>query len=249
MRQSWSISEPNNYGTNMSPSCLAARPLQEEGISSLETLTHIGRSQVWLGLEAILVGQVTGTWTAFEVMAGDLWEAAINCHPHGLADLKGKKREKGNSENKQQTGADDLRSSTNEDILSLKLSRRRPPRDQYDLKNRWGSVLKPEDGFTSLARIRTAYYKAFFESSTSIEVAIDDECFDKLSLLRNVIVHRGTIVDKKYRDEMQRFSDLSEIQVGKPICIDGPMVAKLVSKCIEKSMELIRAVDSWLASH
>jgi hypothetical protein len=43
-----------------------------------------------IGLEAMLSSAITGTWTAFETMAGDLWEAALNAHPDGLAELKGK---------------------------------------------------------------------------------------------------------------------------------------------------------------
>jgi hypothetical protein len=33
------------------------------------------------GAEAWLDAQITMTWTAFEAMAGDLWEAALNCKP------------------------------------------------------------------------------------------------------------------------------------------------------------------------
>jgi hypothetical protein len=42
------------------------------------------------GLDASLGSMVTGAWTAFEILAGDLWEQAINAHPTGLAALAGK---------------------------------------------------------------------------------------------------------------------------------------------------------------
>jgi hypothetical protein len=50
------------------------------------------------GLEALLFAQILGTWTAFETMAGDLWETAINLHPAGLAELKGTKKRLGGRE-------------------------------------------------------------------------------------------------------------------------------------------------------
>jgi hypothetical protein len=47
------------------------------------------------GLEAMLSSALTGTWTAFETMAGDLWETALNLHPAVLAELRGKKKRDG----------------------------------------------------------------------------------------------------------------------------------------------------------
>jgi hypothetical protein len=40
------------------------------------------------GLEALISSAVTGTWTAFETMAGDLWEVALNHHPDRLSEMK-----------------------------------------------------------------------------------------------------------------------------------------------------------------
>jgi hypothetical protein len=44
---------------------------------------------VSLGLEAMLSLYLTCTWTGFETMCGDLWEAALNAHPERLAHLNG----------------------------------------------------------------------------------------------------------------------------------------------------------------
>lgn len=41
-------------------------------------------------IEGLMGSLVTGAWTAIEVLAGDLWEAALNHHPDGLARLNGK---------------------------------------------------------------------------------------------------------------------------------------------------------------
>ncbi len=45
--------------------------------------------QIRDGLGVVLRGMVTGMWTALEVLAGDLWETALNSRPAGLAELKG----------------------------------------------------------------------------------------------------------------------------------------------------------------
>ena len=42
------------------------------------------------GLKHGLLLQITGAWTAFEAMAGDLWEAALNSKPTILAKLVGR---------------------------------------------------------------------------------------------------------------------------------------------------------------
>ena len=41
-----------------------------------------------VGLDAMLSAAITGTWTAYETMAGDLWETALNIHPNTLAELR-----------------------------------------------------------------------------------------------------------------------------------------------------------------
>ncbi|MEY2396500.1 MAG: hypothetical protein QOF94_2845, partial [Acidobacteriaceae bacterium] len=41
-------------------------------------------------VDAMLAAYITGMWTAFEVLSGDLWEAALNIHPETLSNLNGK---------------------------------------------------------------------------------------------------------------------------------------------------------------
>jgi len=46
--------------------------------------------QMRVGLEHFIETSIAAAWTAFEVMAEDLWEAAINVHPDVLASLSAK---------------------------------------------------------------------------------------------------------------------------------------------------------------
>jgi hypothetical protein len=50
------------------------------------------------GGDAWLSAQVSGVWTAFEALAEEIWIAALNAHPKGLAELNGTK--KGSGEDK-----------------------------------------------------------------------------------------------------------------------------------------------------
>lgn len=79
------------------------RALQENGDPGWDTHVlnyHINAARALTGLIEtplgaygfinMFFGHITGTWTAIETMLGDLWEAALNEHPKGLATLNGK---------------------------------------------------------------------------------------------------------------------------------------------------------------
>jgi hypothetical protein len=60
--------------------------VEVEGEGTLEALTG---TYIRSGLEAVLLAQITGMWTAIETLLGDLWEAALNAHPSTLSNLNG----------------------------------------------------------------------------------------------------------------------------------------------------------------
>jgi hypothetical protein len=43
-------------------------------------------------VRALMTSQIVGMWTAFESLAGDLWVAALDAHPAGLANLAGNRK-------------------------------------------------------------------------------------------------------------------------------------------------------------
>jgi hypothetical protein len=70
---------------------LEKRPKIKTGVEL--AISHISH---WCILEeeaidAWLASLITGAWTAFEMLASDLWEESLNCHPQCLARLKGLK--------------------------------------------------------------------------------------------------------------------------------------------------------------
>lgn len=95
------------------------------------------------GAREQFASHITATWTIFETLAGDLWEAAINGHPSGLSGLHGKTSS----------------SSGQSEGRSIPLSQ--VERYGYDMTNVIGTVLKEKFNFTVLDSIRDAYSMAF----------------------------------------------------------------------------------------
>src|SRR5207302_1450308 len=118
-------------------------------------------------------------WTAFETLVGDLWEVAVNIHPHTLAAMRGVKGQE--AEGKQ------LPASYLE-------------RFQYDVKDKMGTILKEHRcDFTSLSGIAEAYRLAFpRDCKIHAEEFWQDRNIKACCLIRNAIVHKAGIVDEEF---------------------------------------------------
>jgi hypothetical protein len=178
------------------------------------------------GLEAWMSALIVGAWTVFETLTGDLWEAALNCHPAGLSDLKGKTSGEGKSV----------------PLRSLQ-------QFKYDLSKSMGTLLKEKRGFDRLEDIRFNYAEAFFEDHQQIDAVLADKSIDTLSVTRHLIVHRGGIVDQKYLDRTKSLPNAPKALIGNPIQLDGEIIFALVDPVMKLGLNLIVAVDNWLASH
>jgi hypothetical protein len=100
------------------------------------------------GAEAWLSAQITGMWTAFESMAEDLWETALNSKPRGLAELSGRRKGRG-----QERGNGS--GYPVEDSKEVKLQWLQ--NFNYDLSKSMGTILKSKYRFDRLDGIRRAY--------------------------------------------------------------------------------------------
>jgi hypothetical protein len=186
------------------------------------------------GPEAWMASQIVATWTAFEAMTEDLWEAALNAKPLTLARLAGR-------------GKSALKSG--DDIKKIQLNWLQKYR--YNLSRRMGTVFLEENrySFDTLKGIREAYTDAFSDDFDTIETIMSDKSLDALSLVRNNLVHNGGIIDQKY---LKRAADLPPEALGKqgsPIRMDGELVVKLIGPVMRHGHNLVIAVDDWLAAH
>jgi hypothetical protein len=187
---------------------------------------------------------VTGTWTAFETMAGDLWEAALNVHPQGLAELKGTRKRITRG-----TDSDSSRGQEDPEIEKLKsVPLNEILRHEFKIENRMGTVLRTKQRFDHLVGIREAYGLAFFKNTDDIDAVLKEDVFDALNTIRNLIVHRSGVVDTTY-ERKSKFLKIPSAPVGSPIFLDGETVVHLMRAVTARSLHLLTSVDAWITAN
>jgi hypothetical protein len=213
----------------------AEQLIEQQQKVSFHILSEQGNAEFRDGPEAWMASQIIATWTAFEAMAGDLWEAALNAKPAILAKLSGR------NPSKPRSSSDDPRRIKLDYLY----------RYNFDLSDHMGSIFVEDKrySFDRLDGIREAYADAFSVDGDQIARIVDDQALEISSLVRNNLVHNGGIIDAAY---LRRTSVLPPEAIGglgEPILIDGELVAKINRPMIKAGHDLIVAVDSWLASH
>jgi hypothetical protein len=194
-----------------------------------------------LGFDVMLASFLIGAWTAFETMAGDLWEAAVNSHPECLAHLDGVSKRIGTKE-KSSFGPAKTQSQTDPKAVDLDLIQFH----KFDIKEKMGTILRAARfELSRLSTIREAYSRAFSKNYTKIDSLLSSGKLDALSVMRNIIVHKASFADQTYLRNAQRLN-LPIVEVGKPIVLDGEIVVKLIDPVFDISKKLIEAVDEWM---
>jgi hypothetical protein len=214
----------------------AIQDVQKEGpifgITSLADAAQAFEDQatvekkIRLGLLALFSSTLVATWTAFEALAGDLWEAAINARP------------------KLATGISKTISTS---LLEL---------HDFNVPRKMGTILREMKGsntitFGTLEDIRDAYKKAFTEHADSIHNALkdDNQSLDALSLTRNLIVHKAGKCDSEYKRRAAPIPQLPQLAIGQSLMLDGDLVKKLMEPAIFSCRQLLDSVGKWLNNH
>jgi hypothetical protein len=186
-------------------------------------------------------GYITGTWSAIESMLGDLWEAALNTHPHVLATLNGKpKRLASDSETSIKSAPDQ------EKKFDLNLV----AKHNFDLRTCMGTIFRLERRFefTRLSSAREAYARAFSERSSRIDTAIGNKSIDALSAVRNVLLHKAGEADAEYIRQQNSFA-VPKAAKGERIRLDGQNTSDLIKPAVASCKSLMIAVDDWIADN
>jgi hypothetical protein len=211
-------------------------------INALHILTPIAKSPLGaLGFLHLFSAFITGTWTAIETMTGDLWEIAVNCRPQRLASLNGKPNR--------------IAKGTNANIaISLSGARGDEPKvvplyllqmNNFDLREKMGTILRTRFDFARLSGIREAYSCAFSEKSSRIDTALANKSLDAISVLRNALVHKAGCADAEYLRRAPALK-LPVPKLGEPILLDGEIVADLVRPAMKAASNLMTAVADWV---
>ncbi|MGA2818865.1 MAG: hypothetical protein ABSE67_21745, partial [Xanthobacteraceae bacterium] len=117
--------------------------------------------------EFAMMSYLTSAWTLFETAAGDLWEAALNHRPHGLADLRGERRYQRRETRRSSDDSGKLEKSVKLDLIRA---------EDWDTRNKMGTILRPKFAFTTLQGIRDAYEAAFYKKVDDIDQIVTDDC-------------------------------------------------------------------------
>lgn len=223
-----------------SPEALAAMANDMIEKGAAVTIIIAGAPAAINSFEFAMMSYVTSAWTMFETAAGDLWEVALNFRPQGLADLNGKKRYKKRDEKRHDDETPKMEKQVRLSLI----------RDQnWDTKHRMGTILRDKFAFTTLGGIREAYECAFYKKSEDIDKIILDDCFDQLSALRNLIVHKSAIADGEYIRRAKDVPALPKLNIGEKINLHGKFVADLVHNTSQQTYSLLLAVDKWLTEN
>jgi hypothetical protein len=202
----------------------------------------------------IYYAQLVSTWTAFEQLAGDLWERAVNKHPDGLAKLTGKWPK---AVLQQQKKAGKLRVSASslaspqvqeptEKMMKLEVLADRG----FNVSDQMGTIWRNERyNFQMLQSIREAFVEAFWADHHDIRASILDPSIKALNLARNVIVHKGAIIDPEFMEGADGMRIFDSEVLGKPLTINTIKLRDLTVPVVKASYNLLRAVGMWLMSH
>jgi hypothetical protein len=199
-----------------------------------------------LGIETVLSGVVTGTWTAFETLATDLWVTAVNARPMTLGTnaYLAPKRDLVDTDTRDKLGS-----------LSIDILRQYG----FNLGSSMGTMMheKRIATFNTLDDIRNAYAQAFCIRRNGTRSPLpevknwfsgpDYEKLRVLEALRHVLVHRGGRADKAFLDRVEDKAQVFSVSKREDIVVlDGAIVRDYCNAGVKRALVLLRGVDIWL---
>lgn len=202
-------------------------------LRGIDVLTQFSQKKSMFGaVEQLLATMIVSSWTSFEVLALDTWVAVLNLRPQRLALLRGRQSEQSRS------SGDQLRT------VPLKLLHD-ATRGTFDVKNHMGDILKEKFNFSRLSGIRDAYTSAFANDDSRVVEAVFDKSLDRVSTLRNAIIHNSRRADEEY---LRRCKDTSlpEVALGKQIPLDGQLTGNLFESVWHCGVSLLTNIDNWV---
>lgn len=198
-------------------------------------------------IETVFKSMVIQGWTAFEVLAGDLWEVSLNAHPEILSNLSGNpKRWVTKPANPVESMESRKDKNTNDELKKVSIDSLH--KHGFDLSKVMGTVLRDRFNFTKLRSIRDAYAEAFSKRDDKVKAALLDQGLDNIAAVRNCIVHRAGIADQEFVHKAANNEHFKAVKVGDPITLDGKVVQLLLKGMFDNSVALIAAVNEWIAN-
>ncbi len=213
--------------------------------ASVEDLYRIGLAQwqavqsyhsmIELGVEGVLSTLLVQSWTTLETLVADLWEKALNSHPKILANLNGSKASTPRGDDQKQVALGILH------------------RYNFNLTGRMGTLLREKYRFDSLGDPRRGSRRAYKDAFGDVQAILgplNDPTLDALNAIRQVLVHRSGIVDVDYVEAIANLPAIApRVSAGAALPLDGELVATLLLAGRPIAVDLLVAVDNWLANN
>lgn len=212
---------------------------------------------IHMGMELLFSNILVGCWMTFEMLATDLWIAAVNARPKTL----------GHNTVLVPSQAKNDAIAGSKDTPELKKQEptfrfRTLMEEGFNISEKVGEFLKEQRrvNFDCLRDIRAAYYDAFRVQDHSNKYRISqplqnlfNKSFDDLKSLeaiRNLIAHRGSVVDTKFKEELEEHNKkLAKLPEDQPLKVDAESALKYLMVVDGSCSELFRIVDNWLLTH
>lgn len=176
------------------------------------------------GVDAIYSAMVSISYGAFEVLAGDLWYAALNRFPALAASW-----------------------ANHTDNVKKNITLAELAGEKFNLSSGMGDFLRRKRSatFSSLNDVANHYTAAF----GSIPVDLRKGAICATAQVRHLFAHRAGIVDQKFKDETAAFPRYADLPVGSQLTFHGAEVLGHVRTCVETANALAIFVDKWTQDH
>lgn len=198
------------------------------GIKYVELLADVGVPPVVTSLDALFASVILESWTAFEILASDVWVEIVNHSPGSVrARINGS-------------------ASTN----------KRTPKQETDVQpeidpvENYGGAMIESDRvhFQTLRDIKEYYRLAISKEETNrIFKNTANGYLKALSAVRNLLTHKSGSVDSKFKAEVQHYPELNGYTEDQKLLLDGELVAKLRMAAITCGTELLKKADSIIS--
>lgn len=211
------------------------RRMTDSGILGVRLIVQggqqMGGQDEFFGMQGILYALLTEAWTAFESLAQDLWVRIVNSYPVPLA-------QRVLEPNANLETGNPVKSVSWKTIKDFK----------FDLTADMGTLLLRQNSvdFQRLKSIRAAYSVAFDGETDAI---FDHPNHSKLPILevtRNLLAHKGGVVDKKFKDRVSNVPGLAGVEEGVQLFFTGPVVKEHINAASRCAIALLAYVDEWI---
>jgi hypothetical protein len=196
------------------------------------------------GFDAVFSTAIINVWAAFESLSGDLWELAVNEHPLGLSELSGKKNRMFKGKTFEDTLYNGRQEDTDKKFVQLSLLQKYG----FNCSKKMGSLLRHNRRFDSLSGIRESYALAFSRDYEKLDECLSETVLDVVNMFRNVLVHRGGVMDEVFVKKSKAFK-LEMGKIGGDVVLNGRITKSFLLGMINVSGNLVLRVEDWIMQH